>query len=96
VTCRTSGTSFPEIFYSLPKSQLPTVSDFFIMSTDWSLIFDETLTKYLQQYIVAEGDSAARAQVLKNCEEDITKSSLHDKEVIELPQHLCWVSISSH
>jgi hypothetical protein len=66
------------------------------MSTNWSVVFEKTLAEYVQQYIEAQGDSAARAQVLKNCQEDIIKSPLHKEQTIELPQHLCWVSISSH
>lgn len=66
------------------------------MSTDWSILFDQTLAEYVQQYIEAYGDTAARVQILKDCEEDITKSTLHEEQVIELPQHLRWASISSH
>lgn len=64
------------------------------MSTHWSTLFDETLAKYVQQYIEAYGDKAACAQVLEDCKEDITKSSLHEEQDIELPEHLCSVSIS--
>jgi hypothetical protein len=64
------------------------------MSTHWTVPFDETLAKYLLQYIEAHGDSVARAQVLNNCQEDITKSPLHEEQDIELPKDLCWVSIS--
>jgi hypothetical protein len=66
------------------------------MSTHWSVHFDETLAKYVQQYIVAYGDIAARAQVLKDCHEKIVKSSLHEEQVIELPEYLCSVRISFH
>lgn len=66
------------------------------MSTTWSVIFEETLAKYLQLYIEAKGDSAARSQVLKNCQEEIMKSPWHEDKTTNLPQHLNWVSISSH
>jgi hypothetical protein len=65
-----------------------------IMSTDWRVIFDKTLADYVQQYIEARGDSDTRAQILKDCGENIVKSPLHDKQAIELPKDLCWVSIS--
>ena len=67
-----------------------------IMSTNWSILFDKTLAEYVQQYSKAYGDIAARAQVLKDCQEDITRSPLHEEQVIDLPQLLCQVSISSH
>jgi hypothetical protein len=67
-----------------------------IMSTNWSVVFDKTLAEYVQQYSEAYGDIAARAQVLKDCQEDITNSSLLEEQVIDLPQLLCQVSISSH
>ena len=38
-----------------------------VMSTYWSILFDEALAEYVQQYIVACGDTAACAQVLKDC-----------------------------
>lgn len=66
------------------------------MSTDWRVIFDKTLAEYVQQYIKAQGDLSARLLVLRNCKEDITKSPLHDEQTIDLPERLCWVSISSH
>jgi hypothetical protein len=66
------------------------------MSTDWTVLFHETLAKHVQEYIEARGDPAARAQILNNCGEDITKSPLHGEQVIELPQHLCSVSIPFH
>jgi hypothetical protein len=66
------------------------------MSINWSVVFYPTLAEYVQQYIEAQGDPAARAQVLKKCQEDIVKSPLHDGQTIELPQHLDWVSISPH
>jgi hypothetical protein len=90
-------------YYSFPKSltlfqtpNLPTISAFFVMSTNWSVLFYQTLAEYVQQYIEAQGDPAARAQVLKNCQEVITMSSLHKEQSVELPQHLDWVSISSY
>jgi len=67
------------------------------MSTVWSILFDETLTEYVQQYIWAYGgNSAARAQILMDCQKDITESPLHKEQAIELPENLCWVSISFH
>jgi hypothetical protein len=66
------------------------------MSTNWSILFDSTLAKYVWQYNEVYGDIAAHAQVLKDCQEDITKSPLHEEQVIDLPQLLCQVSISSH
>ena len=66
------------------------------MSTNWSVIFDKTLAEYVQEYSKAYGDIAVHAQVLKNCQEDIKKSPLHEEQVIDLLQLLCQVSISSH
>jgi hypothetical protein len=66
------------------------------MSTHWTVPFDETLAEYLPQYIEARGDSVARARVLNDCQEDITKSPLHEEQDIELPQYLRWVSILFH
>jgi hypothetical protein len=66
------------------------------MSTDWSILFDETLAEYLQQYIMARGDPATRVQILKDCKENIIKSPLCEEQGIELPEHLCMVSISFH
>lgn len=63
------------------------------MSTNWSVQFDETLAKYLQQYIEARGNTAARTQVLESCQEDITKSPLLKEQNINLPEHLCLVCI---
>ena len=60
--------------------------------SDWTSIFFETLDEHVQPYIEAYGDLRARAKILKDCTEDITKSPLYD-EHIELPQPLCWVSI---
>jgi len=55
--------------------------------------FFNTLAEYVQQYIEACGDPIAREKILNDCKEDITKSALHEEQAIELPQHLCWVSI---
>ena len=63
------------------------------MSTNWSILFHETLAEYIQQYLRAHRDPAACAQILKDCWKDITKSSLLEEQVIELPEHLCLVSI---
>jgi len=88
---------FAEKFYSLLNFPLSVPTSHFnfstIMSTDWSVLFDETLAKYVQQYIEARGDPDARAQILQNCQKDITESSLHEKQDIELPEHLCRVNI---
>ena len=65
------------------------------MSNNWSVLFHKTLAEYVWQFVEARGDPAARAQVLKDCQKDITKSPLHEEQVIELPQHLQLVSISS-
>jgi hypothetical protein len=66
------------------------------MPADWAVLFYETLAEYLQPYIQAHGDPAAREAILKDCEDNITNSPLHEEEDIELPEHLCLVSISSH
>jgi hypothetical protein len=68
------------------------------MPTDWTVLFLDTLHEYVGLYIEACGDPAAWAQIFKNCEEDITKSTVHMEvlEVIELPEHLRSASISSH
>jgi hypothetical protein len=89
--------NLPENFPLFLTTTVNYLSNFSItMSTDWSVLFDETLAEYVQQYIEACGDTAARAQVLKDCQEDITKSPLHEEQDIELPEHLCWVSILFH
>jgi hypothetical protein len=66
------------------------------MSTNWSVSFDETLAEYVAKYIEARGDSATHAQILLDCQENITSSPLREEQDIELPQHLCWVIISFH
>lgn len=66
------------------------------MSADWYVIFFETLAEYAQLYIEACGDPAARAQILKDCQDVITKSPLLKNQAIELPQLLYWVSLSIH
>jgi hypothetical protein len=63
------------------------------MSTyHWSLFFDETLLEYVQQYIEARGDPVARAAILKDCEDSIADSPVHEDEDIELPENLGLVS----
>ena len=66
------------------------------MSTHWSVPFDETLVKYVWQYIEAHGDSATHAQLLKDCQKDIAKLLLHKEQDIELPENLCQVSTVFH
>ena len=63
------------------------------MPANWSVLFYKTLAKYAQQYVEARGDIAARHQILKDCEDDIIKSPLRKKHVVELPDSLCYVSI---
>ena len=64
------------------------------MSTDWTAVFFKALTKYVLKYIEARGDLAARAMILKKCGEVITNSPLHEEHDVELPENLCYVSIS--
>jgi hypothetical protein len=66
------------------------------MSTDWCVLFFECLAEYVQQYIEARGNPAARMQILKDCQVAITKSSLHEDQVVELPEHLHLVRPSFH
>jgi hypothetical protein len=62
-------------------------------STDWSFIFFDTLNEYLQPYIDAYDYPTVRAKILNDCEKEITKSPLHDKQVIGLPENFCWVCV---
>jgi hypothetical protein len=66
------------------------------MPAEWNVLFDKTLAEYLELYVRAHGDAAARAAILKDCEDDITNSPLHEEEDIKLPEHLRLVSISFH
>ena len=79
----------------LTHSSQPT-QHLLIMSTNWSVSFDETLAEYIVKYTLACGDPAARAQILLDCQEDIINSPLCEEQDIELPQHLCQVIISFH
>lgn len=80
-------------FHSLPTST-NYLNISITMSTAWNVIFYDTLAEYVQQYIEAREDPFACIQILKDCGNDITKSSLHKEQVIDLPQHLCRVSFS--
>ena len=82
-------------FLSSEPTHCNQLSHFLIMSAHWSVLFDETLAGYVQKYMEAYGNPIARARILKDCREDITKSPLHEERDIELPQHLYWVSFIS-
>jgi hypothetical protein len=66
------------------------------MSTDWSRTFFEILNNHVDGYMAACGVPADRAQVLKNCAEEIVESPLQKRVAIELPENLCWVSSLFH
>lgn len=66
------------------------------MSTHWNVLFYGFLAEYLQPYVEARGDWAARAKILKDCGESIMKSPLHGEEAIDLPEHLHRVSVSHY
>jgi hypothetical protein len=66
------------------------------MSTEWNVVFYETLAEYLNPYKNARGDSAARARIIENCAEEISNSSVVDEENIDLPADLSQVSFSFH
>jgi hypothetical protein len=98
-TRRSSIGDLPDFFSlisNLPPPQTTTFNISTVMSTDWTSIFFQTLTKYVMKYIGARGDQAARAQILKKCGEVIMNSPLHEEQKIELPKALCYVSISFH
>src|SRR6267154_2959493 len=97
VTCRIYSTVICQEFllsFQLTLVNYPNI--FIVMSTNWSILFHETLAEYVQQYIGARGDLAARVQILKDCQKDIAESTLHEEQVIELPDHLHWVYIPFH
>ena len=66
------------------------------MSTSWNVLFYESLAEYVQLYVEARGDPAARAKILKDCGNSIMMSPLHGEQVIDLPEHLYRVRISHH
>jgi hypothetical protein len=85
-------------FTPVPLTATNFLNTFIAMPSDWTVLFHDTLYEYVRLYIEAHGDPGARAQIIKDCHEDIITSTLHeeDSEVIELPEHFCWASISSH
>ena len=66
---------------------------FTVMSTDWNILFFDTLEKYIGRYIKACGDSVAREEIVKECRDAIINSSLNEEQEVELPEELCLVSI---
>jgi hypothetical protein len=64
------------------------------MSTNWSINFFKPLSKYVKRYIKARGDPVARAKILKKCGKVIAASALQKEQDLELPENLCYVSIS--
>jgi hypothetical protein len=62
----------------------------------WSVYFSEILNNHVDLYMAARGVPADRAQVLKDCAKEIVESPLQNREAIELPENLCWVSSLFH
>jgi hypothetical protein len=58
----------------------------------WAVLFYGTLAKYLPAYVDAQGDIGARAQILKDCKDEITKSPMHEDNAVDLPRPLRLVS----
>jgi hypothetical protein len=61
--------------------------------SNWSVLFDSILFKYVQEYTRARGNIASRAQILKDCKDEIVNSPLREDAAVELPPGLCLVSI---
>lgn len=63
------------------------------MSTDWNVLFFDTLEKYVGRYTKARGDSVARGKIVEECRDAIINSSSNEEQEVELPEELCLVSI---
>ncbi len=85
---RINGTTHSRGEKPLFLQPTPPVSTFTfpLMSTSPPKFFYETFSEYMQPYMVAFDEPAARAQILKDCVEAVNESPLYNKE--ELPENL--------
>ena len=63
------------------------------MSTEWNVLFFDTLDNYIGRFINARGDSVAHEKIVEECRDAIVNSSLNEEQEVELPKKLCLVSI---
>ena len=60
--------------------------------SNWSVVFDSVLFKYVQDYARARGDAMSRTQILQDCQGEIVGSPLCEEVAVEFPSSLCSVS----
>ena len=71
---------------------LPQSIQLVLIMSNWSVLFDSILFKYVQEYARTCGNVASHAQILKDCKNDIVNSSLHKDAAVELSPGLRSVS----